>query len=92
MPGWVFILVGVIAVASRPIETRLWRAGRISDRTLAVLLVGRFPVLTTLGAALTGASWPFIAVYAIIGALPGLLMYRFVLGLLRDAARDRRSN
>jgi len=87
-----FIVVIVIAVASRPIETRLWRAGRISDRTLAVLIVGRFPVLTTVFAALAGASLPFLAVYTVVGAIPGLLMYRFVLDLIRQQSSERHSN
>jgi hypothetical protein len=91
VPAWVFIVVGVVAVVSRPIETRLWRAGRISDRTLAILLIGRFPVLTTAGAFLAGRSLPFLAVYAFVGAVPGLLMYRFVLNAI-ERARDRQRN
>jgi hypothetical protein len=94
MPGWVYILVIVIviAIASRPIESRLWRAGRISDRTLAVLIIGRFPVLSAVFAVLSGASGTFLVLFTIVGAVPGLLMYRFVLNSIKRAASARRSN
>lgn len=48
------IVVVAIAVAIRPIEVRLWRSGRITGRTLKLLLLGRFPVLVGLLGLLEG--------------------------------------
>jgi hypothetical protein len=59
---------------------------------LAILLIGRFPVLTTVFAVLAGASLPFLAVYTVVGVVPGLLMYRFVLELIRQQSSERHSN
>jgi hypothetical protein len=82
-----FVVILVIAVASRPVEVRLWRAGRITDRTLTLLMLGRFPVLVALLAVLGGMSPGFTAVLVGLTALPGLLLYRWFLGLVREQAR-----
>jgi hypothetical protein len=60
----------VAAVMSRPIEARLWRAGRLSDRSATILLLGRFPVFCCLGALILGADLPFVAGVALLGLLP----------------------
>ncbi len=86
MSEWVIIVGIVLAVATRPIESRLWLAGRISDRTLAILIVGRPAALCLVFGILGGSSWPFIALFTILGAVPGLLMYRFVRKTIRQAA------
>jgi hypothetical protein len=72
------------AVISRPVEVRLWRAGRLSDRTTALLLVGRFPVVVGLYAIIDGASLPFIAGITLMGLVPAVLFYRFALDLLGE--------
>jgi hypothetical protein len=35
----------ILLVATRPFEVRAWRSGRISDRTAAILILGRFPLI-----------------------------------------------
>ena len=82
-------LVMVVAVVSRLVELRLWRAGRLSDRTIAIMLLARFPIVTLLAGVIVGASVPMIIGLTIVALLPAILFYRFVLHLLRDEARAR---
>lgn len=78
------ILIVGIALMSRPIEVRLWRARRLSDRKLALLLIGRFPLIVGLFAALAGASLPMIVLLVAVSLLPGLFLYRWTLGLVEE--------
>lgn len=89
MEPWLVILIIVVAVASRPIEVRLWRAGRLSDRTLTLLLLGRLPVVAGLFAVLTGGLTLVTLFVIAISLLPSLLFYRFVLDLVREQAGRR---
>jgi hypothetical protein len=84
MQGVVLVLVVIAAVASRPIEARLWRAGRLSDRTTAILLLGRFPILCFVFGLMAGASLPVLVGITAVAMLPMALLYRFTLDLLRD--------
>lgn len=86
MDWWLVILIIAIAVVSRPIEARLWRAGRLSDQHLALLLIGRFPALVGLLAVFAGASLPVIVFLVAISLLPGLFLYRFALGVVQDGS------
>jgi hypothetical protein len=84
------ILIVAVALLSRPIEARLWRAGRLSDRKLTLLLVGRFPLLVGLVALLAGASLPVVLLAVAVSLLSGLFLYRFALGLVQErSATDR---
>jgi hypothetical protein len=90
MDLWLVILIVAIAVASRPIEARLWRAGRLSDRKVTMLLIGRFPLLVGLVAVLSGASLPVVLFAVGTSLLSGLFLYRFALGLAQErSASDR---
>jgi hypothetical protein len=62
-------IVIVLALASRPIEVRLWRSGRISTRTLMLLVVGRFPVLIA-----------FIEVLLVPAIYLGYRLLRYMIG------------
>jgi hypothetical protein len=89
MDLWLVILVVAIGVASRPIVGRLWRTGRLSDRSLSWILVGRFPVLVGLIAIVWGASLP-IGLFAVaVSLLSGLILYRFMQGMAQDRAAER---
>ncbi len=90
MQGWLTLLILVAAVASRPIEVRLWRAGRLSDRTLTVLLISRFPVVAALSTLVLGSSPLFILSVVAISAVPGVLLYRWALGLIEERGRELR--
>ena len=87
MEPWVTLLVIVVAVASRSIEVRLWRAGRLSDRALTLLMLGRFPALTAIFALLLGGSLQMTLLLVAISVLPGLFLYRYMLGAIHDQAR-----
>jgi hypothetical protein len=65
------------------------RTGRLSDRTTALLLVGRFPVVCCLFRLILGASLPLVLGITLLATLPGLLFYRFVLDTLREQAREQ---
>lgn len=78
------ILILAVALLSRPIEARLWRAGHLSDRGLTLLLVGRFPALVGLIAILTGASLPLTVGLVAISLVSGLFFYRFALALVQE--------
>lgn len=90
MEPWLTILIIVAAVASRPIEIRPWRAGRLSDRMLTSLLLGRFPVVVGLYAVLTGGLSLLTLFVIAIALLPSLFLYRFVLGFVREQAGQTR--
>jgi hypothetical protein len=90
MDWWLVILIIGIALMSRPIEARLWRAGRLSDRKLALLMIGRFPFLVGLVAVLSGASLPVILFAVAISLMSGLFLYRFALGLVTEQSTGKR--
>ena len=77
-------LVMLAAVVSRPVEASLWRAGRLSDRTTAVLLLGRFPVVVFLFGVIGGAEPMIVLATTALAALPALAFYRFAVGVLRE--------
>lgn len=84
MQALLVVVVILAAVVSRPLEVRLWRAGRLSDRTTALLLLGRFPFLVFLFAVLGGGQPWFVLAVTALAMLPPLAFYRFTLGLLRE--------
>ena len=84
MTGVLFWVILIVAVASRPVEARLWRAGRISDRTTAFLLLGRFPVVVFLFAVLAGGGPLFVVAFTTLATLPALAFYRVMLRVLRE--------
>ena len=77
-------LLIVVAAVSRPVEVRLWQAGRLSDRAYVALFLSRFPLLVGMALVILGAP------LAVLVALPGLLLYRFVLRMVREQ-RDAQS-
>jgi len=87
--GVLTVLLIVAAVISRPIEARLWRAGRLSDRTTALLLIGRFPVVVGLFAIIDGAALPLVIGVTLLGLVPAAMFYRFTLDLLLEQSRLR---
>ena len=86
MEGLLVALVIAAAVISRPIEMRLWRAGRISDRTLAIVGLARFPIIAFLFGLILGASIPLLILITAVAIVPGLMFYRFMLDFIRDTA------
>lgn len=86
------VLIGLIiaaAVLSRPIESRLWRAGRLSDRALAALLVARFPIVFGLFALIRGMPAPLLLLIVAGTAGVAAVAHPFVLTAIEDQARSR---
>jgi hypothetical protein len=89
MPTGLVLLLLVLLVASGPIEGRLWRAGRISDRTVTILLLGRFPVVVGIAALATGGLTVLTAALISLSLLPPLGFYRYILSLIREQSALR---
>ena len=87
MQGVLVAVIVIAALVSRPIEGRLWRAGRRSDRATVVLVLGRLPVLCFLFALIGGASLPLVVGITALGAIGPVLFYRSALDLLREQKR-----
>ena len=77
-------------VATRLWEEGRWRSGRMSDRTNALLVVGRLPVLVLGFAVIAGVDPAVAAGLTAVALLAAAVLYRPVLARLRrSAARDR---
>jgi hypothetical protein len=86
MPAWLTVLVLILAVASLHIEVRLWRAGRLSDRAVTVLVLARFPLLVAISAIATGGPLPLDLFLVGVSLLPSVVMYRFLLEIVRESS------
>ena len=88
-PLWVWVSFLIAVLVSRPLEGRLWRQGRLSNRALAVLLVARFPVVIAI-AALGFHSNPTVGLLLVaLSAIPGVVMYRYVRDMVEEQAREQ---
>jgi hypothetical protein len=85
--GLLIASVIAAAVISRPVEARLWRAGKLSERSMAILLVGRFPIVAFLFAVISGRCALLVLAITVVGLLPAVAFYRSTLSLLRDQKR-----
>ena len=91
MPTWAWLPIVVLLLASRPIEARLWRAGRISDRTVTALLLARFPIVVAVG-TLGFGGWSALAIAFVgLAVLATAPFYGLVLGIIRQQAADQRT-
>jgi hypothetical protein len=87
VPLWIGAVLLIATLASRPIEVRLWRAGRISDRALTILLLARLPVVSLVAGVLAGGSLPIVGLIVCATALGPVLAYRHFLGIVREQHR-----
>ena len=62
-------------------------SGRLSDRTTAILLVSRFPVLIFIFGLMAGSSLPVLIGITAGSMVATALFYPFTLDLLRDQKR-----
>jgi hypothetical protein len=81
----VSVALMILLVATRPFEVRAWRAGRISDRTAAILILGRFPLIGLLVGVFSGAGIPATALLVGLMAIPAVLLYGWSLRRIQDA-------
>lgn len=84
---WAWIVALVLFVASRPIEVRLWRAGRLSDRAVSILLLSRIPLVSLTVLVAQGAPLSLGLLVMGVSVLPMLLGYGRVLRLVREQHR-----
>jgi hypothetical protein len=82
----VLALLVFALVATRLWEEGLWRSGRISDRTSAILVVGRLPILLFGFTLFTGQDAVVVAGATVLGALVAAALYPFVVRRLRRLA------
>ena len=78
MAAALLVLVVFAAVVSRPLAVRLWLAGRISDRSLFIASVARFPVLTFVFGLILRVPIPVLLLLTALSVVPGLLFSRVV--------------
>jgi tellurite resistance protein TehA-like permease len=76
----------VLAALYPLIFARLWRDGRISDRAVTIAAITWAP-LSTIAYGLLGGLSADVLVLAGALLLPGLLLYRSLLGLIQKAER-----
>ena len=88
----VLALLVFALVATRLWEEGQWRAGRISDRASAILVVGRLPLLLFGFTLLTGQDALVVAGATILGTLVAAVLYPFVVRRLRRLANRPGSN
>ena len=85
-------LIGIlfIMVITRPREERAWRAGRISDRTAAWLIVGRLPFMAFAFGLIIGRSPVEILALTLIGLVAAFILQPIAAGrLAKVRAQDR---
>jgi len=75
----------IVLVASRPFEVRAWRAGRLSDRSAAILIVARFPLIGLAVGIFSGVNVATIVALVVLMSIPALLLYRWTLNRIRKA-------
>ncbi len=82
----VLALLVFALIATRLWEESLWRAGRISDRTSAVLVVGRLPFLLFGFTLFTGQDAVVVVGATALGILGAAALYPVVVRRLRRLA------
>jgi hypothetical protein len=86
-PQTIALAVLVFAlVATRLWEEGRWRAGRMSDRTAALLVVGRLPFLALGFSLIVGLEPVAVALFLAAGLGLAALAYPWVTGRLRRSA------
>jgi len=86
-PQTIALAVLVFAlIATRLWEEGRWRDGRMSDRTSAILVVARLPLLVLGFTILVGQPWPVVLIGTLAAALVAAGLYRVVVARLRRLA------
>ncbi len=86
-PQTIALAVLVFAlVATRLAEEGRWRAGKLSDRTAAILVVARLPFLVLGFTLIVGQPAVVVVVGTAAAALVAALLYRLVAARLRRLA------
>ena len=91
MAAGLIALVMIVAVASRALELRLWRSGRISDAAAAALVLARFPIVCFLFGLILGTPPPLLVAISVLATIPGVVAYRSTVSHLRGEAYRARA-
>ncbi|HEX2754366.1 MAG TPA: hypothetical protein VHM48_02825 [Candidatus Limnocylindrales bacterium] len=91
MPVWLVAILVVAYLAAPVVELRLWRAGRLSDRAVAVLLLTRFPVLLGVMWLAAGVHLDTLVIIVPVVIVIWKIGYGWLLSDLRDRGGELRS-
>ena len=80
---WALALLVFALVATRLWEEGRWRTGKMSDRTAAILLVGRLPFLVGGFMLITGQLPIVVVVATAVAGLIAAALYPWTVGRLR---------
>ncbi len=84
------VVLMVLLVVTRPLEERWWRAGRLSDRGAAWLIVGRLIVLAVGFGLIVGLGLPELIVLTVISTAGAFVLEPIAEGrITRVRVRDR---
>lgn len=84
MQGIAVLVLIVVAALSLPVEARLWRSGRLSDRAMSILLLGRLPVAVFLSGMIQGHAPVVTLAATVLVLIPAAHFHRTVHDLLRQ--------
>ena len=83
----------VLLVVTRPLEERLWKSGRLSDRGAAWLIVGRLIVLAVGFGVIVGLGIPQTLLLIVIAAVAAFVLEPIAEGrIAKVRAQDRSSS
>ena len=88
MPVWLVAILLIADLEAPIVELRLWRAGRLSNRAVAILLPARLPVVF----GVMWLTWGVRIDTLVIVGLPLLVMWKLGYGWLLSDLRDRRDH
>jgi hypothetical protein len=89
MAEWLIVLLLVVYLASPPLELRLWRMGRVSDRVLSALLLARIPLLLAGLSIILGRSPDLLLVAGVILVIA--VNYRWLHRVVSERGRELRT-
>jgi hypothetical protein len=68
------VVLMVLLVVTRPLEERLWKSGRLSDRGASWLIVGRLIVLALGFGVIVGLGLPQTLLLVVIAAVAAFIL------------------
>ena len=86
------VILMILMVVTRPVEERLWKSGRISDRTAAWLIVGRLIVLAVGFGVIVGLGVPQVLLLVAIAAVAAYVLEPIAQGRIERIRVQGRSS
>ena len=85
------VVLLVLLVVTRPVEERLWKSGRLSDRGAAWLIVGRLIVLAVGFGLIVGLGLPQTVLLVVIAAVAAFILQPIAQGRIARVRAQGRS-